>query len=178
MTRFACLPLILGLSFVAGAGMRAAAERVAGPWDSRRQGPNILRQEKKMTETKMVSLAPVLFVDEIEPCLAFWEKLGFARTAEVPEGARLGFVMLVKDGVTIMYQTRDSVAKDVPAMAKDPSHSHLFVTVTGLDAILPRLAGAPVAIPERKTFYGAREIGVREPGGNVVTFAEFENRQN
>lgn len=135
------------------------------------------KQEKKMPESKFVSLAPVLLVDEIEPCLPFWERLGFARTAEVPEGARLGFVMLVRDGVTVMYQTRASVAKDVPSLAAEPSHSHLFLTVIGLDALKPGLAAAPVVVPERKTFYGAREIGVREPGGNVVVFAEFEARQ-
>ena len=131
-----------------------------------------------MTEQKMVSLAPVMIVDEIEPCVSFWERLGFAKTAEVPEGSKLGFIMLVKDGVTIMYQSRASVGKDVPALAKEPSHSALFITVTGLDEIIPKLKGATVVVPERKTFYGAREIGVREPGGNIVTFAEFADRQN
>jgi hypothetical protein len=28
-------------------------------------------------------------------------------------------------------------------------------------------------VPRRKTFYGAEEIFVREPGGNVVGFAQF-----
>ena len=46
--------------------------------------------------------------------------------------------------------------------------------VTLLLAVLPFLARAPVAVPERKTFYGAREFGVREPGGNHVLFAEFQ----
>jgi hypothetical protein len=35
-----------------------------------------------------------------------------------------------------------------------------------------------VVVPERNTFYGTREIAVREPGGNVVTFAEFKDREN
>jgi hypothetical protein len=34
------------------------------------------------------------------------------------------------------------------------------------------VAGAPVVVPRRKTFYGMEEIGVREPGGNSVTFAQ------
>ncbi|HLH02614.1 MAG TPA: hypothetical protein VKX25_07580 [Bryobacteraceae bacterium] len=33
------------------------------------------------------------------------------------------------------------------------------------------LAGYPIALPERRTFYGTREIGVFEPGGNAVIFA-------
>lgn len=131
-----------------------------------------------MPETKMVSLAPVMLVDDIEPCLPFWEKLGFTRTAEVPEGSKLGFVMLVKDGVTLMYQSRASVAKDVPALSQEPSHSFLFVTVSRLDEILHQLKGVPALVPERNTFYGSREIAVREPGGNVITFAEFKDGKN
>src|SRR6266852_3502350 len=32
---------------------------------------------------------------------------------------------------------------------------------------------APVVVPKRTTFYGATEIFVREPGGNLVGFAQF-----
>jgi hypothetical protein len=32
---------------------------------------------------KFKSLTPVLFVEEIEPCVTFWKKLGFEVTAEV-----------------------------------------------------------------------------------------------
>jgi uncharacterized glyoxalase superfamily protein PhnB len=127
-----------------------------------------------MGSFQLETLSPVLFVEEIEPCLPFWmEQLGFAKVAEVPEGKKLGFAMLVKDGVTVMYQSRASVAKDVPAMAGDPSHAHLFIRVKGIEEIIRRLEGAPVVVPVRTTFYGAKEIGVREPGGNVVIFAEF-----
>lgn len=135
------------------------------------------QREKNMSNMKMVQLAPVMVVEEIELCLPFWtERLGFAKAAEVPEGTKLGFVMLVKDGVTVMYQTRASVAQDVPALANEASHSFLFITVNGIDEIMQKLGDVPVVIPLRKTFYGAKEIGVREPGGNVITFAEFEER--
>ena len=51
-------------------------------------------------------------VDAIESCIPFWERLGFTKTAEVPEGDRLGFVILAKDAVEVMYQTHESVQKD------------------------------------------------------------------
>jgi hypothetical protein len=86
-------------------------------------------------------LTPVLYVEEIEPCLDFWYQLGFEKTAEVPEGDRLGFAILKKDVVEIMYQTRASVGNDIPVL--------------------------------NKTFYGADEVIVREPSGNVVAFAQF-----
>ena len=38
-------------------------------------------------------ITAVLFVKEIEPVLPFWvDKLGFAKTIEVPHGGKLGFV--------------------------------------------------------------------------------------
>lgn len=124
----------------------------------------------------MKKLTPVILVEEIEPCLPFWvERLGFAKTAEVPEGEKLGFVMLAKDGVQVMYQSRASVAKDVPALAQGEFRptTGLFVEVSNLKDVIAKMKGAEVVVPERTTFYGAHELGVREPGGSVVIFAEF-----
>ncbi len=117
-------------------------------------------------------ITPILLVDEIEPCLAFWDALGFDKTAEVPHEGRLGFAILEKSGLEIMYQTRASVAADIPALADAPGQgTFLFLEVMDLDATIEAVAGAPVVFPRRKTFYGMEEICVREPGGNVVTFA-------
>ncbi len=117
-------------------------------------------------------ITPVMLVDEIEPCIPFWEALGFDKTDAVPHGGRLGFVILEKSGLEIMYQTRASVASDLPALADAPGGgTFLFLEVMDLDATIEAIEGAPVVFPRRKTFYGMEEIGVREPGGNAVTFA-------
>lgn len=117
-------------------------------------------------------ITPVLLVEEIEPCLAFWEAQGFEVGATVPHGDRLGFAILEKSGLEIMYQTRASVAADLPALADAPgAGTFLFLEVMDLDATIEALGDAPVLFPRRKTFYGMEEIGVREPGGNAVTFA-------
>ncbi|HEX2095144.1 MAG TPA: VOC family protein [Longimicrobiaceae bacterium] len=122
----------------------------------------------------MNKLTPVLYVEEIEPALPFWERLGFARTAEVPEGDRLGFVILQNGPVEVMYQTRESVEKDVPPLASSPmGGSFLFIQVDDLDVVERALEGVEPVVPRRKTFYGADELIVREPAGNVVTFAQF-----
>jgi hypothetical protein len=34
------------------------------------------------------------------------------------------------------------------------------------------VSGAPEVVADRTTFYGMREIGVLDPGGNVVLFAQ------
>jgi hypothetical protein len=118
-------------------------------------------------------LTPVLLVDAIEPCLPFWERLGWLKVAEVPHGDVLGFAILVKDGVELMYQTTASVAEDAPTLAGVVTGgTYLFLEVDDLEAVIAVLGDAPVTLARRKTFYGMDEIGVREPGGNAVTFAQ------
>ena len=119
-------------------------------------------------------LTPVLVVDRIEPCLPFWiDRLGWTQTVAIPEGEALGFVILVKDGVELMYQSRASVAHDVPALAGMKGDGvGLFFEVDDIDAVEQALAGLELTIPRRKTFYGTVEVGVREPGGHPVTFAQ------
>ena len=124
---------------------------------------------------KVSRLTPLLIVEAIEPCLPFWiDRLGFTKTVEVPEGDRLGFVILVRDGLEVMYQTRDSVRGDIPPLADTPSKgSMLYIEVDDLDAIETAMIGIAPVIPRRTTFYGAQEIIVREPAGNVVAFAQY-----
>jgi uncharacterized glyoxalase superfamily protein PhnB len=120
----------------------------------------------------MQSLTPILIVDAIEPCLGFWENLGFQATVKVPDGDALGFVILNSGPVEVMYQTRASVAKDVPSMADFPSSSILYIHVSDIDEVIAAVKGAPVLVPKRTTFYGATEYSVREPGGNAISFSE------
>lgn len=123
----------------------------------------------------MKKLTPVVYVEEIEPVLSFWvDRLGFRVRAEVPEGERLGFVILEHGSVEIMYQTHASVAGDVPALAESPMRgSFLFIEVEDLDMVARALEGIEPVVPRRQTFYGADELIVREPAGNVVTFAKL-----
>ena len=121
-------------------------------------------------------LTPVLYVEAIEPCLDLWiKRLGFEQTVDVPEGDKLGFVILAKDGVEVMYQSRASVAKDVPAFASRAlGQTNLFLEVEDLSKIEQALKGVKLALTKRKTFYGATEIGVQDAAGNVIVFAEMQ----
>ncbi|HEY0673706.1 MAG TPA: hypothetical protein VGD27_15615 [Longimicrobiales bacterium] len=128
-----------------------------------------------MTAT-IKKLTPLLYVEEIEPVLPFWEKVGFQKTVEVPHGEKLGFVILQNGAIEIMYQTRASVSEDIPPLGNSPMKgSFLFIEVDDLDAIERALAGMTPVVPRRKTFYGADELIMREPAGNVVTFAQMSN---
>jgi uncharacterized glyoxalase superfamily protein PhnB len=124
----------------------------------------------------MKKLTPIIFVEAVEPCLGFWtDRLGFTKTMEVPHGDALGFAAVESGNVEVMYQSRASLEADVPALVEGPfaRSGALFIEVESLDAILPQLEGAEVVVPERTTFYGAREIWVRAPCGTVVGLAEM-----
>lgn len=121
-------------------------------------------------------ITAVLYVDQIEPCARFWvERLGFEKTAEVPDGDRLGFVILQKNGLEVMYQSFASAEKDAPALAKDISggRTFLYVEVDNLDEVIKAMKGANLVLPLRTTFYGAKEIGIKDPAGHMIVFAEM-----
>ena len=97
-------------------------------------------------------------------------------SAEVPDGEKLAFAMLQKGNVELMYQSYASADKDVgtnisEVVRKGPTF--LYVEVDNLDATITAVKGAQVVMPKRKTFYGSTEIGIKDPAGHFVTFAEF-----
>jgi uncharacterized glyoxalase superfamily protein PhnB len=131
-------------------------------------------EEKKPMNVKKIT--PVLLVNEIEPVLPFWiERLGFAKTIEVPEGNKLAFVAFQSGSVEVMYQTFSSVEHDAPpamAAAARKGPTYLYLEVDNLDATLAAMKDVPKVMPERTAFYGMREFAVQDPSGHFITFAQ------
>jgi uncharacterized glyoxalase superfamily protein PhnB len=131
-------------------------------------------QEIKSMNVKRIT--PVLLVKEIEPLIPFWvDRLGFAKTIEVPDGNKLGFVTFQKGSVEVMYQTYSSVEKDarkeVSATAgKGPTY--LYMEVDNFDAVLAAMKGVKMVMAVRTAFYGMKEFSVQDPGGHFITFAQ------
>lgn len=121
-------------------------------------------------------ITPVLYADELEPCVKFWsERFGLQKTVEVPDGNRLGFVILQKGNVELMYQSYTSARKDAPGIASEieGGRTFLYIEVEKLEPFIAATKNANVVLPVRTTFYGATEIGVKDPAGHVVVFAEM-----
>lgn len=122
-------------------------------------------------------VTPVLIVDRIEQLLPLWDALGFARSAEVPHGDVLGFVILTRDGVEVMYQTFDSVRGDEAKVLEGSraiGAAAVFIEVDDIEAIAAQIpSGTDVLVARRQTFYGSTETVIRDAAGNVVTFAQF-----
>jgi catechol 2,3-dioxygenase-like lactoylglutathione lyase family enzyme len=130
------------------------------------------------THMKLLRSTPIQVVDRIEPNLGFWvDGLGFKKTAEVAlDGKDLDFVILEKDGLEVMLQTRTSIAAD-PTPTKltaDDVKSNTtiqYLEVDSLDEVLKGLHGVPLLMEPVNRPYGMREMLVRDPSGYIIEFA-------
>ena len=122
-------------------------------------------------------LAPNLYVEDVRPCVAFWERLGFVKTVEVPEGqspkGALAFAKMNKGNIEVMYGSYGSLSSEPGMKSLINSPAFLFVEVANLDQAIAATKGAEVVAEPHTTFYGSREITVKDPGGNIITFAQF-----
>lgn len=149
------------------------------PWSRSRHPKDMTSQNLREERNKPMHvkrITPVLFVQDVEPCVKFWvDRFGFEKATEVPDGGHLAFAMLQKGNVELMYQSYASADKDIAAVSqvvrKGPTF--LYVEVDNLEETINVVKGAEVVMPKRKTFYGSTEIGIKDPAGHFVTFAEF-----
>ncbi len=128
-----------------------------------------------MKPAEVKKITPLLFAEEIEPCIQFWtERIGFQKTIEVPEGNKIGFVLLEKNGLELMYQSFASVDKDNAAIGAEVRRgpSFLYIEVADIDAALAAIKGAEIVMSMRTTFYQAKEFGVKDPVGHYLIFAQ------
>ena len=123
---------------------------------------------------------PILHVRQVEPSVEFWtHRFGFKATVEVPEGDHIGFVALEHGNIELMYQTYTGIKADPAnplADAVERGPSFLFMEVPDINAALTALDGAEIVQGLHDTFYGSREVVVREPGGHFVIFAQMPQR--
>ena len=128
-----------------------------------------------MSAITVKKITTVLAVEAVEPSLDFWTKrLGFECTVTVPHEETLGFAILVKDNVEVMLQSVASILADLGSTTGEINgrSAALFIEVADLAEVENGLGTYPVEMPRRTTFYGMHEIGVREPGGHFVIFAQ------
>ncbi len=129
---------------------------------------------KTASGVNVTKLTTIVIVDAIEPALAMWTNvLGFDKTVEVPHGDKLGFVILVRDRIELMLQTRASIAADMPKVVETGVTHMLYADVASLDDAIASFDSAEVVGPRRKTVYGADEIWVRDRSGTIIGFAEL-----
>jgi len=124
---------------------------------------------------KVKRITAVLLADRVEPTRDFFKKVGFTAAVEIREGDGIGFAILERDGIQLMVETRDNPRESLAlrAVTRQSNAAQVFLEVDDLDAVIDALRSAPVLVERHSTFYGADEVTYTEPGGNLITFAQF-----
>jgi len=125
----------------------------------------------------MESLAPNIFTNNIQETVALYTLLGFEVTMSVPEkGDELVWVMMVNGSVTVMFQTYESLADDLPEInRKDGSSLLLYITLKDIRGFFESIKDKVNVLKGlEKTFYGATEFSILDNNNYVLTFAEQE----
>lgn len=122
------------------------------------------------------SLTPNLVVEDVNETADYYTKnLGFTLIASVPEAGKLNWAMMIRDGVTLMFQSRESMQEDLPELqiSKSGSMGTFFLEVEGIKDIYTQCKGkVKIKSDMRTTFYGKNEFTIEDLNGFFLTFAE------
>lgn len=120
-----------------------------------------------------------LMTEDVKATCAFYtEVLGFTIHGEVPD--RLDptinqFAVLGRDDVTIMVQSRRSMAEDAPPLTNVPigATMTLFINVDDVDRLAAGLADrVEIVNPLHDTWYQTREIYFKDLNGYILCLAQ------
>jgi lactoylglutathione lyase len=129
--------------------------------------------EKKI---KLTSLSPNVIVDDVNKTVDYYQsKIGFTLIASVPEKGTYNWAMMTRDGVTLMFQSLESLKEDMPSLKikEKGSLGTFFIEMEGVDELYKSLKGkADIALEMRTTFYGKKEFGIKDLNGYFLVFAE------
>jgi uncharacterized glyoxalase superfamily protein PhnB len=124
----------------------------------------------------MDTISPNIFVKDINRTIDFYKQLGFKVITTVPEQGDLVWAMMICGNVTFMFQTFDSLGKDLPAITRQDGGSLLLYIQTKEIRKFHDQIKDKVNIVKglEKAFYGATEFSIQDINGYILTFAEDE----
>jgi len=129
---------------------------------------------------------PKLMVEDVNRAVAFYlDALGFAFVRGVAQGSRdavtdwptagrLAFALVESGQASLMFQSRTSLAAELPRLAEARIGGSVIISLTcdDLDDFYARVSEkVPFIKAPHITFYGARECSFEDINGYVLTFA-------
>lgn len=125
----------------------------------------------------METLSPNIFTHDMKATIAFYQSLGFKITMSVPEtGDELVWAMMVNGNITMMFQTFESLADDLPEISRQAGGSLLlYINLKDIRGFFEQVKDKVTVLKGLETtFYGATEFSIKDNNGYVLTFAEHE----
>lgn len=123
----------------------------------------------------MEALSPNIFTNNMKATVAFYQLLGFNITMSVPEtGDALVWAMMTNGSVTMMFQTFESLADDLPEISRTNGGSLLlYIDVKDIKGFFEEIKDKVTVLKGLETtFYGATEFSILDNNGYVLTFAQ------
>ncbi len=132
-------------------------------------------------------LTPNLMVEDVAQSVVFYrDLLGFELlmamrderpVEELPAAGDkpLDWAMVQRDQVAFMFQQRNSLVEEMPALAECGIGASLtlYIELEGVDALYESLQGrADILKPPQTTFYGRRELYLRDCNGYILALTE------
>jgi lactoylglutathione lyase len=121
-------------------------------------------------------LTPNLMVEDVGQTLTFYQDiLGFHVVTTLPETAPFDFAIVQRDGVELMFQSRQSLSDNVPALTGSTigASQTFYIEVTGIADLYQQLRDkVDIVVDFHTTFYGTQEIYFRDINGYILSFSE------
>lgn len=124
----------------------------------------------------MDTLAPNIFVNDINKTIEFYKLLGFDLTMTMPDTGNYDWAMMTCGNITFMFQSFNSLADELPEISRQEGGSLLFyIRLKNIRNYFDTLKNKVTVIKGlEKTFYGATEFSILDNNKYVLTFAEDE----
>lgn len=117
-------------------------------------------------------LTPVLLAEDVQAVINFWAEFGLSAPMTVPDDDGVMFAIVTNGEIELMYQTKKSARSDNADAVEGIDRAMIYIEVNSFDEIIDVANKYDIVKPEHMTDYGAREIYIRDPAGNVIGFAE------
>jgi lactoylglutathione lyase len=121
-------------------------------------------------------LTPNLMVDNVNETVDYYrDVLGFELAMSNPEKGTFEWAMVQSGDVAFMFQTRSSLAGDLPLFKDVAIGGSLtfFVMTDDIEGLHKAVRDKADILQDMKTtLYGMREFCIRDCNGYVLTFAE------
>jgi uncharacterized glyoxalase superfamily protein PhnB len=125
---------------------------------------------------KLNKLTPNLMVEDVDRTIQFYtEVLAFTVDQTVPGTSPFEWASMKSGDVEIMFQSRSSLAEDLPLLKELSLGGSLtfFVEMQGLQELYEQVRGKAQILQDlHTTFYGTREFSILDCNGYILGFAE------
>jgi uncharacterized glyoxalase superfamily protein PhnB len=115
-------------------------------------------------------------VEDVQQTIHFYrDVLGFDTLTTVEDAGEVGFAIVRRDNVELMFQSRKSLSENVPALAGSSigASQTFYIEVSDIDQLHARLKGkVDIVVDLHTTFYGTREFYFRDVNGYILSFSE------